>query len=54
MADLWKSKVPGVAPPLCIELNIACELGLGAGNMEGPPGVRPVLRMEDSLGVGKL
>ncbi len=54
MAVRWKSMVLGVTPPLCRWLKMpACELGLGAGNMDPlPPGVKPV-RIEDSLGVGK-
>lgn len=53
-ALLWKSNVPGVARPPCIELKIAWEFGLGAGNIDPPPpGVRPVLS-DDSFGVGKL
>lgn len=53
MAVRWKSRVPGVAPPLWSCWKMACELGDGAGNMEPPPpGVSPVLS-EDSLGVGK-
>lgn len=50
----WKSMVPGVAAvgPASWAKR-ACELGLGAGNMDPlPPGVRPVLN-EDSFGVGK-
>jgi hypothetical protein len=48
----WKSIVPGVAlgPVSCAKM--ACEFGLGAGNMDPlPPGVKPV-RSDDSFGVG--
>jgi hypothetical protein len=54
MAVRWKSRVPGVAPPLWSELYSAWELGEGCGNIDPPPpGVNPV-RREDSFGVGKL
>jgi hypothetical protein len=53
IAVLWKSSVPGVAPPLASGPPNS-GFGLAMGNIEPPPpGVNPV-RSEDSLGVGKL